>query len=192
MLHCCSLFCCTIGHSWLGSRESPLTLFLVVNASLQNRGKSLLRLALPQHMHFVAKGTRDVPMWDIFQFHTQQTHLFQWVSSPQFIPLHHFRVVGVFLLLILCLHPFNCVSTHRGPSLGMWSSPSLLVSSTFSCNHLGVYSATSISHRNCTHRSKSFSFKSEACSVKSFANSSTSPIIDICFSMCLNTCPQCL
>ena len=58
------------------------------------------------------KGTREIRMLDILQFHFQQAHLFQSVSSPQFFPLHHFSVFDVFLPLILSLHSFNSVSTE--------------------------------------------------------------------------------
>ena len=63
------------------------------------------------------QSTRDVPMLSIFHLHLQWSHLFQQVSSPQFVFFHDF---GVFLFLILSLQSFNSVSIRHRPSPFMW------------------------------------------------------------------------
>ena len=163
-----------------GERLSIFKTFMML---AENCRKSLLRLALPQHMHFVtpslSKARVMCPSWISFTSTSSRPTCF---TKCALLNSYHFTsvsVFGVLVFLILSLHSFSSVSIRHGPSVGMWCSQYLSFPSAFSCNHFVKYCATFVS-RSFTPVAKPSvvakprNIKSEACSVKSSVISSIS------------------
>ena len=117
-----------------------------------NRGKSHLRLVLPQHMHIVtpysAKAREMSPC--LMSFDSTSSDLTFFNRCPILNSSHSSYVLGVFFLLILSLHSFSSVSIGHGSSRGTRCSRSLPLPDAFSCSHFVTNSTTFVSHRSFT------------------------------------------